>query len=211
MILYDYYRSSAAYRVRIALNLKGLKAGQRSVHLRKGEQRGADYKSVNPQGLVPTLDIGGARLTQSLAIIEYLDEKYPEPPLVPRNAEDRAFARAIALSIACDIHPLNNTRVLAYLGKELGIDEPKRDDWYRHWVQVGFEALETQLGERGSGTYALGSSPTIADVFIVPQVANANRLKVPMEPYPRINAINATCLKLQAFADARPEVHPHAE
>ena len=211
MILYDYFRSSAAYRVRIALNLKGLKAERRRVHLRKGEQRGDAYRAVNAQGLVPTLDLGGVRLTQSLAIIEYLDEKYPEPPLVPRNAEDRAFARAVALSIACDIHPLNNTRVLAYLGKELGIDEPRRDEWYRHWVQVGFEALEKQLAARGSTPYALGAQPTIADVFIVPQVANANRLKVAMEPYPRISAINEACLKLQAFADARPEVQPDAE
>jgi maleylacetoacetate isomerase len=211
MILYDYFRSSAAYRVRIALNLKGLKAARRSVHLRKGDQRGAEYRAVNVQGLVPTLDLGGVRLTQSLAIIEYLDEKYPEPPLVPRNAEDRAFARAIALSIACDIHPLNNLRILQYLGKELGVDEPKRDEWYRHWVKEGFDALEKQLVDRGSGTYALGSQPTIADVFIVPQVANAVRLKVPMDAYPRIAAINGACLKLQAFADARPEVQPDAE
>src|SRR5688572_6761101 len=140
MILYDYFRSSAAYRVRIALNLKGLNAERKSIHLRKGEQRGADYRAVNAQGLVPTLDIGGVRLTQSFAIIEYLDEKYPEPPLLPRNSEERAWARAIALSIACDIHPLNNTRVLAYLAKELAIDEPRRDEWYRHWVKEGFAA-----------------------------------------------------------------------
>jgi maleylacetoacetate isomerase len=210
MILYDYFRSSAAYRVRIALNLKGLTAERKYIHLRKGDQRGADYRAINAQGLVPTLDLGGVRLTQSLAIIEYLDEKYPEPPLVPRNAEDRAFARAIALSIACDIHPLNNLRILQYLGKQLEVEEPKRDEWYRHWVKEGFDALEKQLAQR-SGPYALGTQPTIADVFIVPQVANANRLKVPMDPYPRINAINEACLKLQAFAEARPEVQPDAE
>jgi len=151
------------------------------------------------------------RLTQSLAIIEYLDEKYPEPPLVPRNAEDAAFARSIALAIACDIHPLNNLRILQYLGKTLGVEETKRDEWYRHWVKEGFDALEKQLAERGANPYALGAQPTIADIFIVPQVANANRLKVPMEGYPTINAIDEACLKLQAFADARPEVQADAE
>ncbi len=211
MILYDYFRSSAAYRVRIALNLKGLTAERKYIHLRKGDQRGADYRAVNAQGLVPTLDLGGVRITQSLAIIEYLDQKYPEPPLVPRNAEDAAFARAIALAIACDIHPLNNLRVLQYLGKELGVEEPKRDEWYRHWVKEGFDALEKQLAARGSTTYAVGAQPTIADVFIVPQVANAVRLKVPMETYPRIGAINEACLRLQAFADAKPEVQADAE
>src|SRR5258706_14704156 len=126
MILYDYFRSSAAYRVRIALNLKGLKAERRSIHLRKGEQRGAEYKAVNAQGLVPTLEIGGLRLTQSLAIIEYLDEKYPEPPLVPRDPEDRAFARAIAMTIECHIHPIHNTRVMQYLEHELGLEQAKQ-------------------------------------------------------------------------------------
>ncbi len=213
MILYDYFRSSAAYRLRIALNLKGLRPERKHVHLRKGEQRSDEYRKVNAQGLVPTLVMDdGTRLTQSLAIIEYLDEKHPEPALLPRDAAERAWARAIALEIACDIHPLNNTRVLAYLGKELAIDEPRRDEWYRHWVKLGFAALDKQLAERGwKGPYALGGQVTVADVFIVPQVANANRLKVPMEPYPRIRAIDADCLKLQAFADARPEVQPDAE
>ena len=213
MVLYDYFRSSAAYRVRIALNLKGLQAERKFVHLRKGDQRADDYRAVNPQGLVPTLVTDdGLRLTQSLAIIEYLDEKYPEPALLPRDAGDRAWARAIALEIACDIHPLNNLRVLQYLGKQLAIDEPRRDEWYRHWVSEGFAALERQLGERGTkGPYALGDQVTVADVFIVPQVANANRLKTPMQPYPRIAAINEGCLKLKAFADARPEVQPDAE
>jgi maleylpyruvate isomerase len=211
MVLHDYFRSSAAYRVRIALNLKGLTSERRYVHLRKGDQRSAEYLTVNPQGLVPTLDLGGVRLTQSLAIIEYLDEKYPEPPLVPRNAEDRAWARAVALAIACDIHPINNLRVLQYLGKTLGVEEAKRDDWYRHWVKEGFDALEKQLAQRGGGPFALGDQPTIADIFIVPQVANAMRFKVAMEAYPRISEINDTCLKLKAFADARPEVQPDAE
>jgi len=211
MILYDYFRSSAAYRVRIALNLKGLKPERKYIHLRKGDQRGDHYLARNPQGLVPTLEIGGVRLTQSLAIIEYLDEKYPEPPLVPKNAEDRAWVRSIALLIACDIHPIDNLRVLQYLAKKLGIDEPRRDEWYRHWVIEGFNALEKQLAQHGGGLYALGDQPTLADVCIVPQVANANRLKTPLEPYPRIREINDNCLKLQAFADARPEVQPDAE
>ena len=211
MILYDYFRSSAAYRVRIALNLKGLAPERRSIHLRKGEQSAPGYLAVNPQGLVPTLIDGETRLTQSLAIIEYLEEKHPSPPLLPRDAADRAWVRAVALAIACDIHPLNNTRVLAYLGRELGIDEPRRDDWYRHWVKVGFAALEAQLAARGSGRYCLGDTLTLADVFLVPQVANANRLKVPMAPYPRIAAINAACLEHPAFDRARPENHPDAE
>jgi maleylpyruvate isomerase len=212
MILYDYFRSSAAYRVRIALNLKGLTAERRPIHLRKGDQRGDDYRNVNAQGLVPTLVLDdGEKLTQSLAIIEYLDEKYPEPALLPRDAMGRARARAIALSIACDIHPINNLRVLRYLGKELGVDEPKRDDWYRHWVKEGFAALEKQLAASGAKPFALGAQPTIADIFIVPQVANANRLNVPMEPYPTIAAINESCLTVKAFADARPEVQPDAE
>ena len=211
MILYDYFRSSAAYRVRIALNLKGLDAERRFIHLRKGEQRAAGYLEVNPQGLVPALVIGDSVLTQSLAIIEYLDEKYPEPPLVPRNAEDRAFARAIALSIACDIHPLNNLRVLKYLGGVLKVEEPTRDEWYRHWVRVGFAALEAQLAARACGPYALGTEPTLADICIVPQVANAHRLEVPMDAYPRLAAINAACLEHSAFDRARPEVQPDAE
>jgi len=211
MILYDYFRSSAAYRVRIALNLKGLNAERKSIHLRKGEQRGAEYKSVNAQGLVPTLEIGGLRLTQSLAIIEYLDEKYPEPPLVPRNAEDRAFARALAMTIACDIHPIDNTRVMQYLERELGLDQGKRDQWYAHWIREGFEAIEKQLARRPVTTFACGAQPTIADICIVPQVANAGRVKLAMDPYPRIRAINDACLKLKAFADARPEAQPDAE
>jgi maleylacetoacetate isomerase len=211
MILYDYFRSSAAYRVRIALNLKGLPATSRSIHLRKGEQRASGYLDVNPQGLVPTLIVDGARLTQSLAIIEYLEEKHPSPPLLPGNAEDRAWVRAVALAIACDIHPLNNLRVLRYLDRELRVDEPKRDEWYRHWVRQGFEAIESQLAARASGAFCFGDSPTLADICLVPQVANAGRVKLPMEPYPRIRAVNAACLALPAFDRARPEVHPDAE
>ena len=211
MILHDFFRSSAAYRVRIALNLKGLTAERRFVHLRKAEQRAQSYLAVNPQGLVPTLEVGPARLTQSLAIIEYLDEKHPRPALLPEGAEDRAWVRAIALAIACDIHPLNNLRVLQYLSRQLQIDEPRRDEWYRHWVKEGFDALERQLAARASGRFCLGDTPTIADVCLVPQVANANRLKVPMDSYPRIGAINTACLALPAFDQARPELQPDAE
>jgi maleylpyruvate isomerase len=212
MILHDFFRSSAAYRVRIALNLKGLEAERRFVHLRKGEQRTPAYLEVNPQGLVPALVLDdGTALTQSLAIIEYLDEKHPAPPLLPRGAEDRAFVRAISFAIACDIHPLNNLRVLQYLGSACGVDEPKRDEWYRHWIDVGFAAIEPQLAGRASGRYALGDAPTLADICIVPQVANANRLKVPMDPYPRISAVNEACLAHPAFDRARPQVQPDAE
>jgi maleylpyruvate isomerase len=211
MILYDYFRSSAAYRVRIALNLKGLEAERRYVHLRKGEQRAASYLEVNAQGLIPTLVVADRRITQSLAIIEYLDEKYPQPPLLPPGPEDRAWVRAAALAIACDIHPIDNLRVLQYLDKNLGIDAPRRDEWYRHWIRQGFVALETQLAERAIGPFCLGTSPTLADVCLVPQVANANRLKLDLEPYPRIRSINDACLALKPFADARPDVQPDAE
>ncbi|MEP7067982.1 MAG: maleylacetoacetate isomerase [Usitatibacter sp.] len=211
MILYDYFRSSAAYRVRIALNLKGLEPERRFVHLRKSEQRAAEFLKLNPQGLVPALAIGDTVLTQSLAIIEYLDEKHPAPRLLPSDVEERAWVRAIALSIACDIHPLNNLRVLRYLGGVLKIEEPVRNEWYRHWVRVGFDALEGQLEARSSGPYALGDEPTLADICIVPQVANAHRLDMPMDPYPRLRAINDACLKHPAFDRARPEVQPDTE
>ena len=211
MILYDYFRSSAAYRVRIALNLKGLVPERRFIHLRKGEQRAPDYLAINPQGLVPALIDGEARITQSLAIIEYLEEKHPSPPLLPSDAAERAWVRAFALAIACDIHPLNNLRVLQYLGREFEIDEPRRDKWYRHWVAMGFDALEAQLAARGSTRHCLGNTLTLADVFLVPQVANALRLKIPLDPYPRIAAVNAACLENTAFDRARPDLQPDAE
>jgi maleylacetoacetate isomerase len=211
MILYDYFRSSAAYRMRIALNLKGLEAERRFIHLRKGEQRGAGYLEVNPQGLVPTLVIDDEAFTQSLAIIEYLDETHPSPPLLPEDAKDRAWVRSIALAIACDIHPLNNLRVLKYLSREFEIDEARRDDWYRHWVSDGFTALEARLAARPAGRFCFGDTPTLADIFLVPQVANANRVNTPLEPFPRIRAINTACLALPAFDRARPEMQPDAE
>ena len=212
MILHDYFRSSAAYRVRIALNLKGIEAGRRYVHLRKGEQRAPEYLGVNPQGLVPALVLDDGRtLTQSVAIIEYLDETHPKPPLLPADAADRAWVRSIALAIACDIHPIDNLRVLKYLANTLHVDEPARDDWYRHWIREGFAAIESQLAARAGGRYAFGGTPTLADICLVPQVANAARLKLPMEPYPRIRAVNAACLEHPAFDRARPEVQPDAE
>jgi maleylpyruvate isomerase len=211
MILYDYFRSSAAYRVRIALNLKGLQAERRFIHLRRGDQRTADYLALNPQGFVPMLVVGDQRIIQSVAIVEYLDERHPQPPLLPPGPEDRAWVRSVALAIACDIHPLNNLRVLKYLSRTLEIDEPRRDQWYRHWVMEGFGALETQLAARATGPFCLGHHPTLADVCLVPQVANAHRLDVDMAPYPRIRAINDACLALPAFRDARPEAQPDTE
>ena len=210
MLLYDYFRSSAAFRVRIALNLKGLKAERRYIHLRRGEQRAPEYLQVNPYGLVPLLVVGERRIAQSLAIIEYLDEKHPLPPLLPVGAEDRAWVRSVALAIACDIHPLDNTRVLQYLERELHVDQAGRDEWYRHWIREGFRAIDAQLSER-SGPYCAGHTPTIADIYLVPQVFNARRLDVDLAPYPRIRAIFDACMQLPAFADAQPSRQPDAE
>ena len=209
MILYDYFRSSAAFRVRIALNFKGLAPERRFIHLRKGEQRAQDYLQLNPQGLVPTLVVGKQNLTQSLAIIEYLEEAHPLPPLLPREAAQRARVRAFAMTIACDIHPINNLRVLKYL-QAMGIDEPRRDEWYRHWVREGFGALESQLGQRAT-TYCCGDNVTLADVCLVPQVFNAQRLDVDLAPYPRIRAVHEACMAVSAFADAQPSRQPDAE
>lgn len=212
MILFDYFRSSAAYRVRIALNLKGLAAERRFIHLRKGEQRAPDYLEKNPQGFVPTLVVGPLHLTQSLAIIEYLDETHPEPPLLPSGPAERAWVRAVALAVACDIHPLNNLRVLKYLDRELHADEAARDRWYAHWVADGLAAIEKMLAARpGPGPYCLGSAPTIADVCLVPQVFNAWRFKVPVEPYPLVTGVVDACMKLPAFDLSQPSKQPDAD
>jgi maleylpyruvate isomerase len=211
MILHGYFRSSAAYRVRIALNLKGLEAEHRFVHLRRGEQRSDAYRGMNPQALVPTLEVGDRRIAQSLAIIEYLEERHPLPPLLPPGAEDRAWVRSIALAIACDIHPLDNLRVLQYLEGTLGVDAARRDAWYAHWIAEGFRAIERQLAERASGRYAFGDAPGLADACLGPQVANAGRVKLDMAPYPRIRAVNEACLAHPAFDRARPEKQPDAE
>jgi len=211
--LYDYFRSSAAYRVRIALNLKGLTPERAFVHLRKGAQRGDDYLALNAQGLVPALALDdGTLLTQSLAIIEYLDETQPKPPLLPRVATERARVRSIALAIACDIHPLNNLRVLLYLKNTLGVADEQKDAWYRYWVDVGFEALERQLSrDPATGRYCHGDTPTLADVCLVPQLANARRMGVDIGPYPTLARIETACVALPAFAAAAPEKQPDAE
>lgn len=209
MILYDYFRSSAAFRVRIALRLKGLAPERRFVHLLNGEQRSAEYKAINPQGLVPSLVIGDRVFTQSLAIVEYLDETHPEPPLLPKDAADRAWVRAFAQAAACDIHPLNNSRVLAYLRDDLHHDEPTRNAWYAHWIREGFVAMEAMLAARKvQGAFCFGDAPTLADVFLIPQVANAHRFKCPMDDYPLIRAINERAMALPAFDLAQPSRQP---
>jgi maleylacetoacetate isomerase len=209
--LYSYFRSSAAYRVRIAFNLKGLNFETAPIHLQKegGQQLKPAYRAVNPLMRVPTLQLdSGERLTQSLAIIEYLDEVHPQPPLLPRDPVERAQVRALAQLIACDIHPLNNLAPLRYLKNELGHDQSKIDAWYHHWVLAGFDALEAMVQP---GPYAFGADVTIADICLVPQVANARRLKVPLDRFPKIVAIDAACAKLPAFDKARPENQPDAE
>jgi maleylacetoacetate isomerase len=214
MRLYDYFRSSAAYRLRIALNLKGVKPDERTfVHLRMGNQRAQDYLALNPQGLVPALALDdGHVLTQSLAIIEYLEETVPNPPRLPEPPEARARVRAIALQIACEIHPLNNLRVLNYLLGTLGVTREQKDGWYRYWVDVGFEALERQLSrEAETGKFCHGDSPTLADICLVPQLANARRFNIDLSPYPTLIRIEAACNTLPAFADAEPSRQPDAE
>ncbi len=211
MLLYDYFRSSAAFRVRIALNLKSLAAERRYIHLARGEQRGPAYLAENPQGLLPMLVVGGRKLTQSMAILEYLEEKHPLPPLLPVGLEDRAWVRSIALAIACDIHPLNNLRVLKRLKHAHSIDDAGRDAWYAHWIHEGFGAVEPMLAAADTGPFCHGDIPTLADVCLVPQVFNAQRFKVPLEAFPRILAIQAACLEIPAFADAQPSRQPDAE
>ena len=203
-VLYDYYRSSAAYRVRIALNLKGIQYESRPVNLLHSEQRGADYRALNPQGLVPMLEIDGHRLTQSLSIMVYLDQCFPEPPLMPRDPVDGAHVRAMALTIACDIHPLNNLRVLKYLSNELGLPQEERDAWYIHWIREGLPALET-LAKPGAGQFLFGDEPTIADVCLVPQLFNARRFNVPLDDFPTLLRAEDNATKLEAFAAAHPD------
>jgi len=213
MKLFDYFRSSAAYRVRIALNLKGVAPERAFVHLRRGAQREDEYLALNPQGLVPSLVTDkGEVLTQSIAIIEWLDETYPKPPLLPPDPEGRARARALALAIACDIHPLNNTRVLSYLTGTLGVTEEQKNGWYKYWIDTGFEALETQLSrDATTGRFCHGDAPTIADVCLVPQMANARRVNFDFTPYPTLLRIEAACAALPAFANAAPAKQPDAE
>ncbi|HWD16322.1 MAG TPA: maleylacetoacetate isomerase [Casimicrobiaceae bacterium] len=214
MRLYDYFRSSAAYRVRIALNLKGVVPDERTfVHLRMGNQRAQDYLALNPQGLVPALALDdGTVLTQSLAIVEFLDETHPQPPLLPADPEGRARVRSIALAIACEIHPLNNLRVLNYLIGTLGVSRDQKDGWYRYWIDVGFEALEKSLSrDPATGRFCHGDAPTLADVCLVPQLANARRFSIDLSPYPTLVRIESECNALPAFASAAPAKQPDAE
>lgn len=214
LTLYSYFRSSAAYRVRIALNLKGVKPDYRFVHLLKngGEQHGDSYKALNPQELVPTLVDKGRAIGQSLAIIEYIDEIFPEPPLLPKDAFGRARVRQIAYAIACDIHPINNLRVLQYLGAELGATEAQRIVWQKHWMELGFAAAEKLIAQsRGAGSWCCGDAPTLADICLIPQMANARRIELDLSPYPTLLRIEQTALSHPAFAAAQPKEQPDAE
>lgn len=214
MKLYSYFRSSAAYRVRIALNLKGLTAELIPIHLLKdgGQQHKQDYRDINPTGLVPTLVDDDFTLGQSMAIIEYLDETHPEPALLPSDAKERARVRALAQLIACDIHPLNNLRVLRYLKHTLNINDAGRDQWYRHWVQLGLEGLEAMLVDSPhTGRFCHGDQPGYADLVLVPQVANARRFDCDLSAMPNVVRIDAECSHLDAFIKAAPENQPDSQ
>ena len=202
LVLHDYFRSSASFRVRIALNLKGLAYDRVEVSLIAGEQKSDAYLAQNAQGFVPMLVADGEPIIQSLAIIDWLDRAFPEPRLIPDEPMPRAVALAQAHVVACDIHPLNNLRVLKYLTKDLGLNEQTKDHWYRHWVAEGFDALEAMAGE---GRYLGGAAPGIADCCLVPQMYNARRFDLPLEPYPRLVEIDAACMELEAFQRAHPD------
>ena len=203
-IFYEYWRSSAAYRVRIALKLKGIDYESRPIDLREGTQRSEDFLELNPQGLIPMLEIDGHRLTQSLAIINYLDLRYPSRPLIPAAAAERVHVVSMSLAIACDIHPLNNLRVLQYLKNELGHSQEEVDDWYRHWISIGLPALEAQAKPR-AGAFLFGDGPTAADVCLVPQLYNARRFDVPLGDFPTLLRAEENANKLDAFAAAHPD------
>jgi len=213
-ILYGYFRSSAAFRARIALNLKGITPELRFVHLLKdgGQQHTAEYKTLNPQELIPALVHDGHTMTQSLAIIEYLDEIVPQPPLLPADPFGRARARAIAYAVACDIHPVNNLRVGRFLKREYGKSDEDVFAWQRHWIEIGFDALETMLArDKETGAYCHGDTPTIADICLIPQVANARRVNLDVTRWPTIARIEARALTLPAFDAALPKNQPDAE
>ena len=212
MQLYGYFRSSASYRVRIALSFKGLDYDLQPVHLRRGEQRAPGYVARNPQGLVPSLVHDGAALTQSLAIVEYLEERFPEPALLPARTADRAWVRALAQVVACDVHPLNNLRVLQYLEKDLGLDDDSRAAWARRWIEDGFDAMEAMLrDDPRTGRHCFGDGPTVADVCLVPQIFNSQRFAVDMSRYPTLVRIHENCMRLPAFRDQAPERQADAE
>ena len=211
MRLYTYFRSSAAFRVRIALNLKGLAYEPVFVHLAKGEHRAPAYANVNPQALLPTLELDdGTRLTQSLAIIEYLDEKHPQPELIPREAKARARVRSLSYLVASEIHPVNNLRVLQHLKRALGQNEHQINTWYRHWIGDGLAKLEAELAG-AKGKFCHGDTPTMADCCLVPQIFNAKRYQSGLAPYPNTMRVFETCMQLEAFDRAQPSKQPDAE
>ncbi|MGV1682733.1 maleylacetoacetate isomerase [Sphingopyxis sp. NJF-3] len=206
LVLHDYFRSSASFRVRIALNLKGLAYERVEISLIAGEQKSEAYLAQNAQGFVPMLVADGEAIIQSLAIIDWLDRAYPEPRLIPDEAMPRAVALAQAHVVACDIHPLNNLRVLKYLKRDLGLNEQTKDHWYRHWILEGFDALEAMAESgAGEGRYLGGDAPGIADCCLVPQMYNARRFDVPLDAFPRLVAIDAACMELEAFQKAHPD------
>jgi maleylacetoacetate isomerase len=212
MELYSYFRSSASFRVRIALALKSLPYDYRTVHLVRNEQSSPDYAAVSPQRLVPLLKDGEATVTQSMAIIEYLDEVHPEPPLMPADPLGRARVRSLSQDIACEIHPLDNLRVLRYLVKELGASEDAKNAWYRHWVEVGLEAVERQLAEQmATGAFCHGDTPTMADCLLVPQIFNAQRFDCRLDQVPTVMRIFEHCMQLPAFLAAQPSACPDAD
>lgn len=214
MRLYTFFRSSASYRVRIALNLKGLTCEQAPIHLRRGggEQLSPAYKAINPQALVPALEDDGRILTQSLAIIEYLEEKYPKPPLLPADPADKALARSMALVIACEVHPIQNLRVLNYVKATYNQTDAQVNQWAQHWIDLGLSALEQMIvAQPRRGRFCFGDSPTVADICLVPQLGNARRYGCDLANYPAILEIEKNCMALSAFADAAPEKQPDAE
>jgi maleylacetoacetate isomerase len=203
-LLHDYFRSSAAYRVRIALNMKAVDYEKRPVNLQQGEQKSGEYRALNPQGFVPMLEIDGHRLTQSMAILNYLDIRFPVPPLIPASAAERAHVVALAMIVACDIHPLNNLRVLKFLKGELGHSQEDVDDWYAHWIVEGLRPLEAMAAPK-AGKFLYGDAPTAADICLVPQLYNARRFNVPLDDYPTLVRADENANRLEAFAAAHPD------
>jgi len=211
MDLYGYFRSSAAYRVRIALNLKGLEATHHELSLLAGDHKTDEYLAINPQGFVPFLKDGDIATGQSMAILEYLEEIYPDVPLLPSDTAGRVRVRALANMIACDVHPLNNLRVLKHLKRELGVGDDARDEWYHHWITEGFKALEAMLQDSATGDFCHGDQPSFADICLLPQIYNARRFKCPLDDFPTIVRIADHCNSLPAFDDALPENQPAAQ
>ena len=214
MKLYTFFRSSASYRVRIALNLKGLTYEQAPIHLRRGggEQLSASYRAINPQALVPTLEDNGRFLTQSLAILEYLNEKHPNPPLLPQDPADKALVRSMAMVIACEVHPIQNLRVLKHVKSTYELSDGQVNEWAQHWIDLGLSALEEMIAAQPKrGKFCFGDAPTLADICLVPQLGNARRYGCDLAQYPNVLSIEKTCLALSPFADAAPDKQPDAE